>query len=144
MAPGSPVGVVATSPLQFTNLDLVLRSNEVLFRVIALLHRKHVTIGALIWLPGDRHRQGGRLRLAIASSHAPVSHVITLMQQVIGVIHLRLNDAATDRPRPLPVRPREIPPTRYVTWSQPIGQPSAELHAQRPTGSQALRAGEES
>jgi hypothetical protein len=106
-------------PTRLTNLDLVLQSGETLHHVMALLHRKHVWVGTLIWLPSDRHHLGRYLRLAIASDHVPASHVTMLLRHVIGVVDVQLHDPAADR-RSFVLPVQQGMPTRYVVWSRLI------------------------
>lgn len=80
---------------QVTDLSVAIRSDEAVFRLMALLHRKHVTVVALIWLPSDRHRKGRRLRLAIISARVPANHVIMLMRQVVGVMEVQAGTPGT-------------------------------------------------
>lgn len=105
---------------QVVNLSLVIGTNDAFFRLMALLHRKHVLVTALIWLPGDDQHHRRRLWLEIDPGRLPSAHIIALIRQVIGVEDIRLGDAPPDRLRPALPGPGQMP-TRYLVWRQPIG-----------------------
>lgn len=88
-------GDTATPCPQLICLDAMLQSEQALFRVIALLHRKHVSVRALIVLPREYPSDGHVLRLAVLAGNAPAGHIIELIRGIVGVTSVRIANSPT-------------------------------------------------
>ncbi len=71
-------------------LNAVLVSGQALFRLVALLHRKHLQVRALIVQPRTAPTRGHRLRLAVLPGNTPTAHVIELIRGIVGISGVRL------------------------------------------------------
>ena len=71
-------------------LDAVLVSEQALFRLVALLHRKQLPVQALLVQSSARPGHGGRLRLAVLPGNAQPAHVVGLIRAIVGITDVQM------------------------------------------------------
>jgi hypothetical protein len=74
-------------------LDAILTSDQALFRLVALLHRKHLPVLALTFQPSRHPGQGHELRLPVLPGNAPGCHVTELIRGIIGITSVQACDS---------------------------------------------------
>ncbi len=88
---------VSASPGErLIRLDATVLSEDALFRLIALLHRKNVSVSGLLLLPEEHPGHGHRLWPIARPGNAPAEHVIGLIRAVIGVTGVCMDGLAAD------------------------------------------------